>query len=86
MSFVMGLVDRIIVVDSGTRIAEGPPDAIRDNPPVQEVYLGGILDREGLRKCSSRALGRLLNLSYRILSGIIFSLFGRSLVTLSSCL
>ncbi len=46
MSFVMGLVDRIIVIDSGTRIAEGPPGAIRDNPLVQEAYLGGILDRE----------------------------------------
>jgi branched-chain amino acid transport system permease protein len=46
MSFVMGLVDRIIVVDFGTRIAEGPPDAIRANPQVQEAYLGGILDME----------------------------------------
>jgi branched-chain amino acid transport system permease protein len=46
VSFVMGLVDRIIVVDVGTRIAEGPPDAIRDNPLVQEAYLGGILDME----------------------------------------
>ncbi len=46
MSFVMGLVDRIVVVDFGTRIAEGPPEAIRDNALVQEAYLGGILDME----------------------------------------
>jgi branched-chain amino acid transport system permease protein len=42
MDFVMNLADRIVVMDFGTRIAEGPPEAIRRNPAVIEAYLGGI--------------------------------------------
>ncbi len=42
MDFVMGLVDRIVVMDFGTRLAEGPPAAIRADPAVQEAYLGGV--------------------------------------------
>jgi branched-chain amino acid transport system permease protein len=42
MGFVMGLVDRIEVLDFGSKIAEGKPDAIRTNPAVIEAYLGGV--------------------------------------------
>ncbi|MCJ0762712.1 branched-chain amino acid ABC transporter ATP-binding protein/permease [Variovorax sp. CYS-02] len=42
MDFVMGLVDRLVVMDFGTRIAEGEPEAIRYNPAVIEAYLGGV--------------------------------------------
>jgi branched-chain amino acid transport system permease protein len=42
MDFVMGLVDRIVVLDFGVRLAEGPPAAIRADPRVQEAYLGGV--------------------------------------------
>jgi ABC-type branched-subunit amino acid transport system ATPase component len=38
----MNLVDRIVVVHFGTKIAEGPPDAIRRDPVVQEAYLGAV--------------------------------------------
>ena len=40
MSFVMGLTDHIVVVDFGTKIAEGPPKEIVKNPAVIEAYLG----------------------------------------------
>jgi len=40
MRFVMGLCDRVAVLNFGRIIAEGPPDEIRNNPEVIEAYLG----------------------------------------------
>jgi ABC-type branched-subunit amino acid transport system ATPase component len=40
MGFVMDLADRVVVLDFGTRIAEGTPDAIKRNPDVIKAYLG----------------------------------------------
>jgi branched-chain amino acid transport system permease protein len=42
MGFVMGLADRIVVLDFGTRIAEGTPEAIKTNPDVIRAYLGTV--------------------------------------------
>jgi ABC-type branched-subunit amino acid transport system ATPase component/ABC-type branched-subunit amino acid transport system permease subunit len=42
MEFVMGLVDRIVVVDFGSKLMEGTPDEVRKSPVVQEAYLGGV--------------------------------------------
>jgi len=42
MEFVMNLVDRIVVMDFGSKLAEGVPADIRAEPHVQEAYLGGV--------------------------------------------
>jgi branched-chain amino acid transport system permease protein len=42
MEFVMNLVDRIVVMDFGIKLAEGLPAAIRADARVQEAYLGGV--------------------------------------------
>ena len=40
MDVVFGHADRVIVLDRGTLIAEGPPEAIKADARVQAVYLG----------------------------------------------
>jgi branched-chain amino acid transport system ATP-binding protein len=41
MGLVMQVSDRILVLDYGSRLAEGAPDEIRQNPKVIAAYLGG---------------------------------------------
>jgi branched-chain amino acid transport system ATP-binding protein len=41
MDVVMDLSDRVAVLNQGSLIADGEPEAIRDDPDVQEAYLGG---------------------------------------------
>jgi branched-chain amino acid transport system ATP-binding protein len=44
MKLVMGICERIKVLDFGVTLAEGPPKMIQNHPKVLEAYLGEILD------------------------------------------
>lgn len=40
MDLVLGVCDRVLVLDFGVLVAEGPPEAIRRSPRVIDAYLG----------------------------------------------
>jgi ABC-type branched-subunit amino acid transport system ATPase component len=46
MSFVMGLADRITVLDFGRRIADGTPREVQRDPEVLRAYLGSTEEEE----------------------------------------
>jgi len=41
MEFIMDIADRLVVMQFGQKIAEGEAQAVRDDPRVQQAYLGG---------------------------------------------
>ena len=52
MNLVMGLSDRIYVIDCGKQIAEGTPAEVQDNPAVIAAYLGVEEDEEAAKEAS----------------------------------
>jgi branched-chain amino acid transport system ATP-binding protein len=54
MNFVMGVCDRVVVLDFGRMIANGTPEEVRNDPLVIAAYLGVETDDD----LEIRAAGR----------------------------
>jgi branched-chain amino acid transport system ATP-binding protein len=60
MELVMGVSSHVIVLDAGSKIAEGPPLTVATDPAVRAAYLGAGEQRERKRSRALAAGGKLL--------------------------
>ncbi|ARP82783.1 metal-dependent hydrolase [Bordetella genomosp. 8] len=56
MDFVMRLTNHLVVMDFGTKLAEGVPSDIQRDPAVLEAYLGGLDDGEATAPAARGAM------------------------------
>jgi len=42
LDLLFSLVDHVIVLNAGRKVTEGPPESVKNDPALQEVYFGGL--------------------------------------------
>jgi len=80
MPFVMSLSEKVIVLDGGSKIAEGPPDEVRTNDEVIKAYLGEEADMDKIRLNEPCKEMRGRSGSHRLLIEDISTFYGEAQV------